>query len=187
MSSRFYLPTGQYYCVQPSSTPSVSDQEWLDYGCLNGNSTHQQAYPFQNYEPRTQQDSTCLLSWDQFKNHIPGILAAPIPGANVEPHFQGSPSLPPLGPTSPGSSQGHDENVQYDPHNPSSQNTRASGLSPTKRHICPKCLYKTDKKSNLARHLETHSGNRSLFCCPKCPKKYTKNYNLKRHIKQRKC
>ncbi|KAL0078107.1 hypothetical protein F4703DRAFT_1933182 [Phycomyces blakesleeanus] len=109
MSLNSGLPTGRYERVEPSSTPNVSDQEWLDYGYLNGNSTHKATYPFQNQEPRTQQNSPYFLSREQWKNHIQDILAVPILGDNLEAHFHGSPSLPPLASTSPGSSQGHYE------------------------------------------------------------------------------
>ncbi|KAL0078128.1 hypothetical protein J3Q64DRAFT_1823819 [Phycomyces blakesleeanus] len=209
MFSPSHLPTGQYYCVQPLSTLSVSNQEWLDYGYLDGDSTRQPTYPFQKYESRTQQNSSYVLSREQWKNDILEILAVPIFGDNIETYFQGSSSLPPLGPTSPGSSQGHYESdydhqpetpqqhvqydptdiviIHYDPHNPSRQNIKTSSPSSTNMYRCTVCPYETDKKFNFARHLETHSDVKILFCCPKCPNTYSTKHNLQRHTDQRRC
>ncbi|KAL0081265.1 C2H2-type zinc finger transcription factor [Phycomyces blakesleeanus] len=130
--------------------------------------------------------------------------AVPIPGDNVETHFQGFPLLPPLDPTSPGSSQGHYENyydyqpktpqqqVQYDPtdiaiknYNPkytSSQSAKVSNIKSIKKYTCSEFFYESEHTYKLNRHMKTHTGDRSLFCCPKCPNTYSTKYNLKRHV-----
>ena len=50
-----------------------------------------------------------------------------------------------------------------------------------KYHHCPVCDYKSHFKSNVAKHLKTHSGEKP-FACPYCPYRAVQKVNLTAHV-----
>ncbi|CAL1272653.1 unnamed protein product [Larinioides sclopetarius] len=49
-----------------------------------------------------------------------------------------------------------------------------------RRHFCKSCSYSTYVKSNLNRHMRTHTGERP-FVCKICGKTFTHSHHFKRH------
>ncbi|XP_077548869.1 uncharacterized protein LOC144162266 isoform X1 [Haemaphysalis longicornis] len=45
---------------------------------------------------------------------------------------------------------------------------------------CAYCSYTTDKRNNMMRHQQTHTGDRP-FSCPSCDKKFPRQFHLVRH------
>ncbi|XP_069944007.1 protein bric-a-brac 1-like isoform X12 [Cherax quadricarinatus] len=54
-------------------------------------------------------------------------------------------------------------------------------LTAMKLHRCPYCPYSSDVKTNLQKHVTTHTGEKP-FACPLCTYKSNSNDHLKRHM-----
>ncbi|XP_037796467.1 zinc finger protein 513-like [Penaeus monodon] len=52
----------------------------------------------------------------------------------------------------------------------------------TKMHQCPYCLYSTDRKDHLTKHVRTHTGEKP-FGCPHCPYRSGTKNTLNTHIR----
>lgn len=95
----------------------------------------------------------------------------------------------------PSSTSSHPESsgtnaAENDYHGPSnvSQRNMTEKLSPDELHhrktrCCPYCNYQSFVKSNLDKHIKTHSGERP-YACPYCPFRAIQRTNLNSHIRR---
>ncbi|XP_066976244.1 uncharacterized protein [Macrobrachium rosenbergii] len=64
-----------------------------------------------------------------------------------------------------------------------SDGSRLIGRSPGgKLHQCPFCLYSTDRKDHMQKHIRTHTGEKP-FVCPYCGYSAASKDNMRQHIK----